>query len=610
MPEMNDPLGGREAAGLGEAFQLPIADVREEAQPGAKGELDHAAVTGQGIRNLEDQAVRGMLTAFWEQRRERSSAANLNKVAQHEAWVEAFLERNRFGEGMAGDCARIFPALSWYATHPFSKSGDFSGLNFFGIDTTKIEAIWGTLRDLAQYYVDQQRGKVTTFGYDAAWGQRAQVAESTWSKFSTEFANAIDRASLPGLITSYFRHGSVAPETSDSTPDVSTHFYGHLMKAAEAQLAERLGVAPENVPLSYGFFRDLKSTGGLMPDHKSIVKFNQALLSADGANLFLFCCPDYAREQLSDGTFHYTMDGLGTGTGLTAERAMPNLVAILNRLSAMADSGNAVVPVNVRIGFADFEATPENAARCGMGHNQHEFLRRLGLSVKSVQSRLAEVAGEGLSLEQVRDEVSDDDPVGLVELRARSPQSGEIVSNISIGRVTDAFRPFHPDYNGVASFEERVAREREQLRYYGTVDSSTLEAKERAKIEGIRRALDTLLVLRLDLMLEWQTEEVPPYIEQLRGEMPFGNKAQVVRSLQEGMAAGDSERADALRYLRGKIAAQGAEYSVMHGLMNQAPNIIHVVADAANMWQLFGKKSIPVFGVRGGYVGSDVVDLS
>ncbi len=560
----------------------------------------------------------GVANDFWVEKRTRAEAeaneavrsSRLTRINQQSSWVSAFVDRNSSPLTLSADLDRVFTAVAWYAHTDRARSGDFSGLRLFGVDTTKIEAVWGTLTELAEFYVE----KTGITKHQEIWlehDRRDQLVQRTWSSFSTEYANALDKTALPEVLTKFFRDFSHAGPIMQDEQHEQALLAHAMFDAAEYRLAARLKVDRAAVPLPYHTLHQLRSLQTLMPDSKAVVKLNEALLAPTGANVFLFCCPDYAREKLPGGNYHYTMDGLGTGTGLTGERALPVVNALLDRLQSLSSRGAAAAPANIRIGYADFEATPENANRCGMGFNEHEFLRRLGMSAVSVQQRIQANLGSKLSAELLDDSASFDDPVGKLKMKIVNRENGHEIARITIGRVTDSFAEFNPGYSGIKDFEERVATERQELLRFATADLSTFtEGKERTTAEAFRRALDTLLALRLELMLEWKTEQVPPYLDKLAAQMPFDNKAEVIRSLQAGLSTGDPERSEALRYLRGKIAAQGAEYATMHKLMAAAPHVMHMYADAANMWQLFGKKSIPMLGIRGGYTGADVVDLT
>lgn len=570
-----------------------------------------------------DLHAAAVVAEFWAGKRELAlkesnpeiRATRLENIDAHEARVKKFLDLNSDPFNLHADLARVLGAVHFYsASLEVKNHGDFSGLNLFGVETTnkaaKIESCWGMLREVADFYVVRLGLEYQHGVFAASAPARARAVEQGWERFASDYANALDRPALNSIMTKFFRNASV--DELSGPAEIKAGIYAALGAAAEAKLAENLKAPVSAVPLPYEFFLSGKHHGILMPDSKVIVKLNQALLSAEGANMFLFCCPDYSRERLPDGTFHYTMKDLGTGTGLTGERSLPVVNDIVTRLKSLADVNALYAPVSLFIGFADFEATLANAERCGMGPDPDEFLRRLGMSAQAVEGRLQELLPEGLDLIQIRDVTSTDDPVGVIEAQVVDREKGRLLANVSIGRVTDSFRDFVPDYQGVESFHAMVEKERATHIRLATADLSTFaEGKDRTFVEGFRRALDTLLVLRLDLMLEWKTEAVPAYIrDNLEGKAPFENKAAVVLDLQRGMAAGDPGRTEALQYLRAKIAAQGAEYSVMHKLMATAPRAIHLYADAANMWQLFGKRSIPMIGVRGGYTGADVVDLS
>ena len=559
-----------------------------------------------------------IVSQFWGEKRARAEAepvesiraSRLSKIDQQETWFKAFLERNSTALLFGHDCERIFTACAWYAQSERPKRGDFSGLQLFGVDTTKIESIWGAISELSAFFVT--KSGITK--HQEIWlehDRREGLVTNAWTNFSAEFANALDKSALPAVVTKFFREFSFVEADLGNETRENLLLAQALIDAAEERLAGRLKADRSEVPLSYHTLRELRGLQALMPDSKAVVKLNEALLAPGGANLFLFCCPDYAREKLAGGNYRYTMDGLGIGTGLTGERALPVLNSLMSRLQRLSSHGHGVQPVNVRIGFADFEATPENAANCGMGPNPHEFLRRLGLSTHAIRQAIQNGLTDELRLIEIEDSASLEDPVGRIEMQIVNSDNGNVLATVSVGRVTETFKAFNSEYDGIHTFEEMVRQERQDLVRFATADlSSFTEGKERSTAEGFRRALDTLLALRLELMLEWRTERVPAYIDTLASQMPFENKAEVIRSLQQGMASGDPEKTEALRYLRGKIAAQGAEYATMHKLMHAAPNVVHMYADAANMWQLFGKKSIPMLGVRGGYAGADVVDLT
>jgi len=69
-----------------------------------------------------------------------------------------------------------------------------------------------------------------------------------------------------------------------------------------------------------------------------------------------------------------------------------------------------------------------------------------------------------------------------------------------------------------------------------------------------------------------------------------------------------NEKEEALNFLRKKAASQGAEYSLMHGDMQDNVNFMQLIADAANMWEVFGNKKITQLYVNGGYIGSGSIE--
>ena len=99
-------------------------------------------------------------------------------------------------------------------------------------------------------------------------------------------------------------------------------------------------------------------------------------------------CPDYATRWVeSEQRTVYTFDGLGSGIGLVAKRALEAHQALWRFLT---DLGK---PARFVLAIADQEANEANCARVGV--DRAEFLARLRLS----QSALAQAAPKGMVLE-------------------------------------------------------------------------------------------------------------------------------------------------------------------------------------------------------------------
>lgn len=572
-----------------------------------------------------DRSAEDIIKDYWAEKRQRAGTEKgLNKIADLEQKIERFVDNNRVSEESGADYERIFSRVLWYKDEIKSgnvKENDFSGLRLFGLDIAKIESIFHPMADLAQGYIREAGAPDRRAEIANEYSFRKELVNEAVGSFCREYNLQRDPNFEGSVVSSFFKNlNATHADDGELLRGLLTH---NLTQALESKLTAVLSstkktsqdsdrqLSSEGVLLSYSTLAECRSLGTLLPDFQKVVAINKSM--ASGGTGFIFCCPDYSRRQLSDGSFEYSMDGLGTGTGLTAERALPVVQELLSRALDMSNRGLLQSSLNLRIGVADFESTPDNATLTGCG-TVAEFDKRLGRSVDSIAAQILRQAAPGIECGYSMKRYGAD-PIHSVIVDAYNRKTDEPIATIVIGRVTNSFLGVVPTeagvetlskYRGLETFREMVEEKREVLRTLATESPQ------------FYKKLDLLLMLRLDLMLKWQSPDAPDYLKELASKVPVDNKAEVLIDLQQAHQRrnlGDNDpythsKAEALDYLRTKIALQGAEYASMHDLIGSVNNSYQLVADAQNMWQVFGKKSIPILGIRGGYKGAEVVDLS
>jgi hypothetical protein len=599
--------------GAGPMAKEPVAI---PASPGLHDSLDLVAethVVGSShssiapYASVADSVAREILARFWREVSERvSSPKVLTAVGQHQRAIEGMFAASMPDDKFAVHADRIAGAVLWYKTQMDSGAvphGDFSKLPLFGVLGEQLSACWGRMVDLAGYYIRASKHQPDFAEFTNQYARRTALVESVWQRFAQNYQFP-DDSNIRAEVSGRFFRGNTVDDFNQ--PTVAALLRHEFIQAAKLRLALELGgkqVQPHeldsyepSIPVSFDFVDANRNSGMLPPNFKTMLALNRAIMA--GGNGFLFCCPDYAREVRPDGTYNYTMDGLGTSCGLTAERSLPVAAALISRAAALEQNGQLLFPIKLRVGVADFEATEANA-RLTKCVSVDEFERRLGHSVSNIAARLVELLPTTLEIDISVDEAGHN--IQERTLRVRDAHGQKDVAVVEIGRVTGSL------------LKDKIADENQRSTYFNElVEAKRTQLVQLAEtVVPVQRQIDTLILLRMDLIVKWSGTEAPAYVQGLKSQVPIADKASVLRSMQAKLAAGDhtSEEAQALLYLRRKVAVQGAEYAVMHDLMKDHAHPYHLAADALNMWQVFGKKGIPLIGIRGLYAGADLVDL-
>lgn len=613
---------GSEAAHLFSSVDPAATRVPDPAAYVIKKALDRTAITAEA---LQSDPIVTAIRQYWEEKLPRLGDKEKNKALEAIPKIEALLALHiNIGDSGAG-AERFFAAVLAYdelrKNGVIEKAqGEFDHLRLLGIEPSPtvqlpngkgarvgLETMWGRLIEIGAFL--RARGFITT-----ATETVQQVFESRSAQASEAWLATQQRYHLPQDMTGkglaeleYFRNRPLEVATAVDAGALRHHYLQH----AEAFLAQRVhgpgadAALPVHIPLNVMML--LRNEGAIAPDFATLVQLNKAL--AAGGACFLFCCPDYKRTQLEGGQWHYDMDGLNTGPGLTAEKAIPVVGTMLARLAHLAAEGQLKRPGRFFVGTADFEATEANA-ECTQCGSVNEFLRRLNLSVQSIAEAIEAKVPLHLNVDPAI--TPTDTPIQRIDLVVS--HGDQAIAHITLGALTDCltwaqtYRPGtdQTPFLGRQSFDELVALERVKL--VSLVDSNP----------NVQRQIDTLITLRLELLLEWADASESTTLKALFE--PFnGNRADFVRAMQAAVTARASNQglddrqnqlADALVSLRRRVVVQGAEYAVMSKIMKRCPSACQLVADAANMWQVFGDKSIPRLQIKGGYSGADVVDLS
>lgn len=557
--------------------------------------------------SVTDTAAREICANFWQEVSARAeSQKSKAAVAQHQAAIERMLTSSMPDAHFAVHTDRIFGAVLWYKAQMDSGAvphGDFSKLPLFGVLGEQISACWGRMVDLASFYVRESKYTPHLALISEQYARRTALVESVWQRFTQNYQFP-DDAELRAEVSGRFFRANTVEEANQ--PMVAALLRHEFVKAAKLRLALELGgknlksyevdAFEPSIPVNFDFIDANRGSGLIAPNFKTLIAANKAIMT--GGSGFLFCCPDYAREKRPDGSYNYTMDGLGTSCGLTAERSLPVAAALISRAADLEQHGQLPFPIRLRIGVADFEATEANAqlTQCG---SVDEFERRLGHSVSNIAARMVELLPSTLEIEISVDETNDN--IQQRTLKVREAHTRREVAVVEIGRVTGSL------------LKDKIADEKPRTEYFnGLVEAKRADLVRLAEtVPAVQRQIDTLILLRMDLIVKWSGAEAPAYVQELKSQVPVADKATVLRTMQSRLASGDtaSEESQALLYLRRKVAVQGAEYAVMHDLMKDHASPYHLAADALNMWQVFGKKGIPLIGIRGLYAGADLVDL-
>jgi hypothetical protein len=394
---------------------------------------------------------------------------------------------------------------------------------------------------------------------------------------------------------------------------------GLYQQMSDQILAQRLDTRGTSLPLSYEYINTNPDIGIITPTFRNIAEINKRVLT--GGTVYMFCCPDYSREQRPDGTFEYTMDGLGNSEGLTAQRGIPVVAdMICNSASTITQ------PIHIAIGIADFEATAANAEMVGLA-DADTFEMRLNESLGAMVRVLQTELGSDFDIEI---QTADDPADGNIKRRTAAiyNEQGRCVAQVAFDRVTSLVTG-QVGTEARSVFDQEVTGMRETL--MTRVDSDP----------AFHAQLDKLIQLRLNLMLKWSggysngdeipellvalsklicdleehdfetTVEIDPrfssIVEGLAGLGPKRKEALVKQRVFNLIHDDPADQQDSLTYLRKKAARQGAEYAVMHRALASDPHSCQFVADAMNMWQVFGAQEIPVLGIKGGYAGADKI---
>lgn len=353
----------------------------------------------------------------------------------------------------------------------------------------------------------------------------------------------------------------------------STDTVGAIYASVDADIASKLEVNVSNLPFTFSAFS--KMPGVVLPTIDQLTELNKNILS--GGEGFVFCCPSYARKQSSDGSWEYTMDGLGTDIGLTAEKSLPVVVKTVEKLLTMG----AKVNTTINIAIADFEATSENTQMVGL-NSIAEFQDRL---TSSLQSMLSIVYGQ-FAGSNYQTNIVDFDSLKGGSLAITNTQNGNTV-NINFNGITHLLRA--NEY-----FNNLVEESRDEL------------VNLVLHNENFRARIDKLITVRLPLFVKWSSPDEPEAIRQWRDSNL--TKEQMLDNILLGMANNDPIIVEAVNYLRKRIASQGAEYSVMRELIRtRFPNAYQIISDAMGMWQVFGEH-IPYVQIVGQYAGSDSIN--
>lgn len=556
-----------------------------------------------------------IIESYWTDRTARAgNTRNIDRILLVKERVSEYIAANIGPTPQAAQLERFISSIDWYNQRLKQgefQHGDYSQLKYLGISEQKVAPLWGPLTEIARecHLLDEVRSAQITRQFTL----HAEIGKGTWALFRRQY-NFPDKPQVESpALTSYFKEAMQRGIVDKD--DACKSLLKRILAEAEVALSYEHSLSRKSVvvkdqpasevPISLTFLNQLRAAGAIMPDYASVLNLNKAI--QNGGTGFVFCCPDYAREQNRDGSYSYAMNGLGTGMGLTAERSLPIVKAVIERIASLpAKTQN----FNLYLGIADFEATESNAIITGCGSTA-EFRSRLSLSLKTIADFFCTSAPAGTEVQRVEHPRRDDD-LPTFRLTVINEKTLEPICNISVGAITAAFKGQSIttgsdayEFTGAASFNNLVTDARSTL-------------SKMANSEHMKRKLDLLVTLRLDLLIKWSDELAPSLVKQLRDNGYKQEKSELIRTLQfgeveflRGNVTEETKAAfEAVTYLRNKVATQGAEYYVMHQLIAGTSSSFQIAADALNMWQVFGKKSIPLLGVRGNYQGADALDLS
>ncbi|HET9947098.1 MAG TPA: hypothetical protein VFQ63_03475 [Patescibacteria group bacterium] len=552
----------------------------------------------------------------------------ISKLHQQRERIYGFIQQAT-GVEISSDTTHLTGALDNFFTavnyhRQTQGSSQFGELAYLGINPSGIESLWGPISELAQTYASY-RPPVASKQVERALIKRKATTETVLRDVNRDLKGfyTTHPALVQEAIANAYARMPVAEDISQTKEE--SEVQSALREKADEKLAQALGCPTEAVPFSYSWFAQQNIDGLLIPQFESMVAFNRA--TRDGKEIHLNCCPNYATEKTPDGTYVYTFSSLGTGLGLTAERGFPLLMRMVDRVQTMHQKGQAQKPLHIRVAVADFEATESNAEMVGLtvaGFKQH-----LGKSVEGMVGTFEDFAHHHQMPTRISRTNSADTPIGEWQM-----QLGE-AAKISFGAVSETYRAIS-GYNGESSFHHLVEDKREHLAYKARTD------------KDFQRSLDTILRLRLGLMLRWRDGTEPPLVRHL-GDMfdqvtasefrkgisgfdvfsdqpDLGElqqsvnavihdradasqkseaiKATIVTWLGKGNNRREDKRQEALEFLHVKVARQGAEDAVMSELHAKLGGA-QIVADSAVMWDIFGDRRIARLGVKGKYEGAD-----
>ncbi len=488
-------------------------------------------------------------------------------------------------------------------------------LTYVGLDVTKTAPLLGALAGLSRYFIEErnlekvssQESKKTVMDrYQAATVATQYVNQTRGEVFS--YNPQVHKEALIRFYRQQMYHTQPPPLEKI------------LKQTSEWLLKERVG--RDVVPFGFKWFSDFEEQGMIPASFNTIVEFNQGII--EGKTTHLYCCPNYATERRDDGVVVYTFESLGTGIGLTAEKGLPIINSIIKRIQELKNKGEDIRNPKIHIGIADYEATQANADLVGM--TLPEFRAALAGSMQSIIKTFQEEYGGNATVLSAESTTTFEPslPIHQVEIK-----DGRSTTQVTVSAITFLHgTQFAP---GKTSFDQKVELMRLQL-------------QERSQTDALlQRQLDMLLKLRLGLLLRWRDGSEPEIIQQLgnlydsvsQGEFAIEinnftefnglvgeingiikseeysekEKDEIIKAMiVNWMVKVDGKKTnssvlDGLAYMRSRVATQGAEYAVMSDEIANKRGM-HITADSAPMWEVFGNKDVTRLARGGGYEGA------
>lgn len=568
---------------------------------------------------------------------------SLAKIDGMEERLGSFIEENIAGRHAAIPLAlqidTFFDALDYKRIQVIQDTTEaerFDELALMGINPRQAAVSWGEIH----------RGRFVPT-YHAVRGQdrnpervgdiislRREMVDQVLSSLDRRFSNFFrhNPEITQQAILQFFRYTPRRESYEDGELEAEQARFTYIMtELADRTLAERLGVQTDALPLSYDFLSSWQEHGVITPQYPVLETMNRNI--RNGEQIDLYCCPNYSREKRKDGVEVFTFEGLEPGLGLTAERSFPFVVGLIDRVASIENHP----PLNMRIGIADFEATPANTDMVKLSID--DFNGVLGQSIEQMIQYFQDYYGNNADV-QVRRVNVDTEPIG--EWSVTINRGGDI-AHLSFGAITKSYEGKIDGYRQDI-FNELVATKREELAQRSMEDPT------------FQHVLDEGLTTRLGIMLDWpngkENEQVKAlatlynqmtetnfaqaiFVEGIfaelirevnailvRGDTPEREKDMICRdiiikwlqrvSAKETTQEQDSEKhaTNALQGIRARTAEQLAEYVVMTILMKQSGSGAHFTADATAMWEMAGKTlratsgTTPRMNMKGGYEGA------